>query len=99
VPSDIFGNFSTVMTTLGVLVLGMAVTWLVTLVVSRLVSRRGFALWAWNRFDAIGRVLILVGFAIAAFGLWLGPGTGSSSLILLGALVLMAGIGILTFGP
>jgi hypothetical protein len=99
VPSDIFAVFGTLMTTLGMLLLGMAVTWLVTLVVSRLISKRGFALWAWNRFDAIGRVLIVVGFAIAAFGLWLGPGTASSSLILLGALILMGGIAIITFGP
>jgi len=46
----------------GLILFGVSLTWLLTVLLGRAVSRRGFALWVWDRSDSIGRVLIVVGF-------------------------------------
>jgi len=77
----------------GLVVFGMGLTWLLTAVVGRLVSRRGVSLWVWDRAGSIGRVLIGVGFGLAVLGLVQGTSTpGGSSLIVLGSVVGMVGI-------
>lgn len=53
---------------LGLVLFGVSLTWLLTVVLGRAASRRGFALWVWDRSGSIGRVLIVVGFGLAAFG-------------------------------
>ena len=84
----------------GVVLFGVALTWLLTVVLGRIVSRRGFAFWVWDRSGAIGRVLIAVGFGLAVLGLAQGSAsTTSSSLLLLGALLGMAGIWLILPGP
>ena len=66
----------------------------------RAVSRRGFAFWVWDRSGAIGRVLIAVGFGLAVIGLAQGPAsTTGSSLLVLGAVLGMAGIWLILPGP
>ena len=78
---------------LGLVLFGVGLTWLLTLVLGRLASRRGVAGWVWDRSGSIGRVLIAVGFGLALLGL--GQGTSSStgtSLLVLGSIVGMIGI-------
>ena len=43
---------------LGLVLFGVGLTWLLTVVLGRAVSRRGFALWVWDRSGSIGRLLI-----------------------------------------
>jgi hypothetical protein len=81
----------------GLVLFGVSLTWLLTVVLGRAVSRRGFAFWVWDRSGAIGRILVVVGFALAAFGL--SQGAAASSLVFLGALVGMAGIWLILPGP
>ena len=85
---------------LGMLLFGVGLTWLLTVVLGRVVSRRGFAFWVWDRSGSIGRVLIAAGFGLALLGLGQGPSsTTGSSLVVLGALVGMAGIWLILPGP
>ena len=84
---------------LGLVLFGVSLTWFVTVVLGRLVTRRGFAFWVWDRSGAIGRVMIAVGFGLAVLGLAEGPATSASSLMLLGALIGMAGIWLILPGP
>jgi hypothetical protein len=84
----------------GLVVFGVGLTWLLTVVLGRAVSRRGFAFWVWDRSGAIGRLLIAVGFGLAVIGLSQNlSSTTGSSLLLLGALVGMAGIWLILPGP
>lgn len=84
----------------GLVLLGVGLTWLLTVVLGRIVSRRGFAFWVWDRSGSIGRVLIAAGFGLAVIGLAQGTAnTTSSSLLLLGALLGMAGIWLILPGP
>jgi hypothetical protein len=79
---------------------GISVTWLVSVVLGRLVSRRGMALWVWHRSGTIGRVMIAVGFGLALIGLAQGgSSSGGASLMVLGALIGMAGIWLILPGP
>jgi hypothetical protein len=85
---------------LGLLLFGVGMTWLLTVVLGRVVSRKGFAFWVWDRSGAIGRILIAAGFGLAVIGLSQGPtSTGGSSLVVLGALLGMAGIWLIMPGP
>jgi hypothetical protein len=84
----------------GLLVFGVGLTWLITVVVGRAVTRRGLAFWVWDRSAAIGRLLIAVGFGLAVIGLSQSTAsTGGSSLLLFGALLGMAGIWLILPGP
>jgi hypothetical protein len=85
---------------LGLLLMGMGLTFLVSMVVGRLASRRGMALWVWHRSGSIGRVMIVVGFGLAVIGLGQGGSSGGgASLMVLGALIGMAGIWLIMPGP
>jgi hypothetical protein len=84
---------------LGLVAFGVGVTWLLTVVLGRLATRRGVAFWVWDRSGAIGRVLIALGFGLAVVGLAQGSATTASSLMLLGALIGMAGIWLILPGP
>ena len=84
----------------GLLLFGVGLTWLITVVLGRAVSKRGFALWVWDRSAVIGRVLIAVGFGLAVIGLSQGTSSGAgSSLMIFGALLGMAGIWLILPGP
>jgi hypothetical protein len=83
----------------GMLMFGMGLTWLITVVLGRVVSRRGMALWVWDRSGAIGRILIAVGFGLAAWGMYLGGGSTGSTLMVFGALLGMVGIWLVLPGP
>lgn len=84
----------------GVLLFGVGLTWLLTVVLGRAVSRRGMAFWVWDRSGAIGRLLIAVGFGLCVVGLSQNSaGTTGSSLLLFGALLGMAGIWLILPGP
>jgi hypothetical protein len=64
------------------------------------VSKRGFAFWVWDRSGAIGRILIAAGFGLALLGMGQGPASATgSSLLVIGALVGMAGIWLILPGP
>ena len=85
---------------IGLALFGIALTWLLTVVLGRIVSRRGFVFWVWDRSGAIGRILIAVGFGMAVLGLGQGTGSGTgSSLLVIGALLGMAGIWLILPGP
>jgi len=85
---------------LGLVLLGVGLTWLVTVVLGRLVTRRGFAFWVWDRSGAIGRVLIALGFGLAVVGLAQGPAsTTGSEVLVFGAVLGMAGIWLILPGP
>ncbi len=84
---------------IGMLLFGVGLTWLIAVVLTRLVTRRGLALWVWNRSAAVGRVLIAVGFGMAAIGMAQGGGATGSTLMLFGALLGMAGIWLIMPGP
>ncbi len=85
---------------LGLILFGIGVTWLLSVVLGRLVTRKGMAVWVWNRSGAIGRVLIVVGFGLAVLGLSQGASSsGGSELMVLGALMGMAGIWLVLPGP
>jgi hypothetical protein len=83
----------------GLVAFGVGLTWLLTVVLGRLATRRSVAFWVWDRSGAIGRVMIAVGFGLAVLGLAQGPATSASSLMLLGALIGMAGIWLILPGP
>ena len=84
----------------GLVLFGVGLTWLLTVVLGRYVSRRGFAFWVWDRSGSIGRVLIAAGFGLAVLGLsQTGAGPTGSSLLFLGALLGMAGIWLILPGP
>jgi hypothetical protein len=85
---------------LGLVLFGVGLTWLLTVVLTRAVRRRGFAFWVWDRSGSIGRVLIAVGFALDALGLAQGgASSGGSALLVLGAVLGMAGIWLILPGP
>ena len=85
---------------IGLVLFGIGLTWLLAVVLGRLVTRRGFAFWVWDRSSAIGRILIAVGFGMAVLGMYQGGGsTGGTSLIMLGSLLGMAGIWLILPGP
>jgi hypothetical protein len=84
---------------LGLVAFGVGLTWLLTVVLGRVATRRGVAFWVWDRSGAIGRVMIAVGFGLAVLGLAQGQTTTASSLMLLGALIGMAGIWLILPGP
>ena len=84
----------------GLLLFGVSLTWLLTVVIGRAVSRRGFAFWVWDRSGSIGRVLIGAGFVLAVVGMYQGPAsTTGSSLLVFGSLLGMAGIWLILPGP
>ena len=84
----------------GLLLFGVAATWLLSVLLGRLVSRRGVAFWVWDRSGAIGRILIAVGFGLAVFGMSQGAAnTTGSSLLVFGAVIGMAGIWLILPGP
>ena len=64
---------------LGLVLFGVGLTWFLTVVLGRAVSRRGFAFWVWDRSGSIGRVLIAVGFGIAVIGLAQGAASATGS--------------------
>jgi hypothetical protein len=85
---------------LGLILFGVGLTWLLTVVVGRVVARKGFAFWVWDRSGAIGRILIALGFGLALIGMGQGPAsTTGSSLLVFGALLGMAGIWLILPGP
>jgi hypothetical protein len=84
---------------MGLVAFGVGVTWLLTVVLGRVATRRGVAFWVWDRSGSIGRVLIALGFGLAVLGLTQGTATTGSSLMLLGALIGMAGIWLILPGP
>ncbi len=83
---------------LSLMLFGVGVTWLASVVLGRLVTRRGLAFWVWDRSAAIGRVSIGLGFGLALLGLMLGGATGTS-LMAIGSLLGMAGIWLILPGP
>jgi hypothetical protein len=84
---------------MGLVAFGVGLTWLLTVVLGRVATRRGVAFWVWDRSGSIGRVLIALGFGLAVLGLTQGTATTGSSLMLLGALIGMAGIWLILPGP
>jgi hypothetical protein len=85
---------------LGLVLFGVGLTWFVTVVLGRLVTRRGFAFWVWDRSGAIGRALIALGFGLAVVGLAQGPAsTTGSEVLVFGAILGMAGIWLILPGP
>jgi hypothetical protein len=85
---------------LALVLFGIGMTWLLSVVLTRLVTRRKLAVWVWDRSGSIGRVLIAVGFGLALVGLAQGSETtGASSLMALGAMLGMAGIWLILPGP
>jgi hypothetical protein len=83
---------------LGLVLFGVSVTWLLSVVVGRAIARRGLAFWVWDRSGAIGRVLIVAGFGLAAVGLSQ-SGSGGTGVVFFGALLGMAGIWLIMPGP
>ena len=83
----------------GLIAFGVGLTWLLSVVAGRLVSRRGLAFWVWDRSGAIGRLLIALGFGLAVLGLTQGAASTGSSLVLLGSVIGMAGICLILPGP
>jgi hypothetical protein len=84
---------------MGLVAFGVGLTWLLTVVLGRVATRRGVAFWVWDRSGSIGRVMIALGFGLAVLGLTQGTATTGSSLMLLGALIGMAGIWLILPGP
>jgi hypothetical protein len=84
----------------GLVLFGVGMTWLLTVVVSRAITRRGFVFWVWDRSGSIGRVLIAVGLVLDVIGLSQGGASASgSTLLVFGALLGMAGIWLILPGP
>jgi hypothetical protein len=82
------------------LLFGITVTWFLSVLLGRLVARRGVAFWVWDRSGAIGRILIVVGFGLAVLGLSQGAAsTMGSSMLMFGAVLGMAGIWLILPGP
>lgn len=85
---------------LGLVLFGIGATWLLAVVLGRVLTRRGVAFWVWDRSGAIGRILVALGFGLALVGMAQGAGsTTGSSLLVFGALVGMAGIWLILPGP
>ena len=60
---------------------------------TRLLTRKGGALWVWNHSTAIGWALVVIGAVLILVGLLvLSPGTGMSSLLALGSLLMIGGL-------
>jgi hypothetical protein len=60
---------------------------------TRLLTRKGGAFWVWNHSTAIGWALVVVGAGLVLAGLLvLPPGSGKSSLLALGSLLLIGGL-------
>ena len=79
---------------------GITMTWLLSVVLGRLVARRGLAVWVWDRSGSIGRVLIALGLLLAVLGMSQGGSSaGGASLMVLGSLMGMAGIWLILPGP
>jgi hypothetical protein len=77
----------------GLLLFGVGLTWLLSVVLGRMVARRGFAVWVWDRSGSIGRVLIALGFGLAVLGLAQGTANSTgSALLVLGSVLGMVGI-------
>lgn len=79
----------------GLILFGIGATWFTTMALGRLVSRKGTAAWVWNRSGTIGRVLTAAGLALAMWGFSMGSNSTGTSLILLGSLILIAGLWML----
>jgi hypothetical protein len=85
---------------IGLVLFGVTMTWLLSVVLGRLVTRRGLAIWVWDRSGAIGRVLIALGVLLSVIGLSQGAASGGgASLMVLGSLMGMAGIWLILPGP
>jgi hypothetical protein len=85
---------------LGLVLFGVGLTWLLAVVVGRAVTKRGFAFWVWDRSGSIGRILVALGFGLAAIGIGQGVGSGfGSELMVFGAVIGMAGIWLILPGP
>ena len=82
----------------GLVLFGVSLTWLLSVVLGRAIARRGLAVWVWDRSGAIGRVLIVAGFGLAAVGLSQ-SGSSATGIVFLGALMGMAGIWLILPGP
>ena len=77
----------------GLVLFGIGLTWLLTAVLGRVISRKGVTVWVWDRAGSIGRVLIAVGFGMALLGVAQGTSNpNGSSLIVLGSILGMVGI-------
>jgi hypothetical protein len=77
----------------GLVLFGIGLTWLLTAVLGRVITRRGVTVWVWDRAGSIGRVLIAVGFGMALLGVAQGTSNpNGSSLIVLGSILGMVGI-------
>lgn len=76
---------------LALLLFGVTITWLGSVLLGRLIARRGLAVWVWDRSGAAGRVLLGIGLTLVAVGFSQGSGPAGSPLILFGSLLLMAG--------
>jgi hypothetical protein len=84
----------------GVVCFGVGLTWLLSVALGRLVTRRGLVFWVWDRSGAIGRALIALGFGLAVVGLAQGPAsTTGSEVLVFGAILGMAGIWLILPGP
>ncbi len=84
---------------LSLVLFGVGLTWLASVVLGRLVTRRGLAFWVWDRSAAIGRVLIALGFGLALVGLGQSGTSTGTSLMALGSVLGMAGIWLILPGP
>jgi len=85
---------------IGLILFGVGLTWLLSVVVGRAVTKRGFALWVWDRSGAIGRILVAVGFGLAVIGMGQGAGSSfGSELLVFGAVIGMGGIWLILPGP
>jgi hypothetical protein len=77
----------------GLVLFGIGLTWLLTAVLGRVITRRGVTVWVWDRAGSIGRVLIALGFGMALLGVAQGTSNpNGSSLIVLGSVLGMVGI-------
>jgi hypothetical protein len=77
----------------GLVLFGIGLTWLLTAVLGRVITRRGVTVWVWDRAGSIGRVLIALGFGMALLGVAQGTSNpNGSSLIVLGSILGMVGI-------
>jgi hypothetical protein len=78
---------------LGLILFGIGLTWLLTVILGRVVARRGTAIWVWDRAGSIGRILIALGFGLAVLGLAQGTSNpNGSAMVVLGSILGMVGI-------
>ena len=79
----------------GLIAFGLSATWGLSMLLGRAVAKRRLALWTWDGLGAISRILVAVGFGMAAVGLTqLGTPLGST-LLLVGSLLGLVGIWLL----